>query len=121
MMGRKADAGRPMLYGTSQQFLEHFGLRDLGDLPTLREINELIGITDKGADAAPAESAPVSTDSEESSGSQAADIEHGADETEAIDNTPPAESAAPAEPFGGDERRSSDAAESEAGGPPPAQ
>lgn len=49
MMGRKAEAGRPMLYGTSQQFLEHFGLRELGDLPTLREINDLIGITESGA------------------------------------------------------------------------
>ena len=53
MMGRKADAGRPMLYGTSQQFLEHFGLRELGDLPTLREINELIGITESGAETPP--------------------------------------------------------------------
>lgn len=56
MMGRKADAGRPMLYGTTQQFLEHFGLRELADLPTLREINELIGSTESGAGAhAPAE------------------------------------------------------------------
>ncbi len=53
MMGRKPDAGRPMLYGTSQQFLEHFGLRELGDLPTLREINELIGITESGAGTPP--------------------------------------------------------------------
>jgi segregation and condensation protein B len=57
MMGRTAEAGRPMLYGTSQLFLEHFGLRELGDLPTLREINELIGITETGAEIdAPAES-----------------------------------------------------------------
>jgi len=42
MMGRKAEVGRPMLYGTSAQFLEQFGLKNLGDLPTLREINELI-------------------------------------------------------------------------------
>ena len=59
-----------MLYGTSQQFLEHFGLRELGDLPTLREINELIGITETEAsrDApakhpdAPAESAQLAVD-----------------------------------------------------------
>jgi segregation and condensation protein B len=50
MMGRKAEAGRPILYGTSAQFLEHFGLRELGDLPTLREINELIGIAESGTD-----------------------------------------------------------------------
>jgi segregation and condensation protein B len=51
MMGRKADAGRPMLYGTTQQFLEHFGLRELADLPTLREINELIGSAESGTGA----------------------------------------------------------------------
>jgi segregation and condensation protein B len=43
MLGRKAEAGRPILYGTSGEFLEHFGFRDLGDLPTLREIDELTG------------------------------------------------------------------------------
>jgi segregation and condensation protein B len=58
MMGRKAEAGRPMLYGTSQQFLEHFGLRELGDLPTLREINELIGITESGAETPPSADGP---------------------------------------------------------------
>jgi len=58
MMGRKAEAGRPMLYGTSQQFLEHFGLRELGDLPTLREINELIGITESGAGTHPSSGGP---------------------------------------------------------------
>ena len=64
MMGRKAEAGRPMLYGTSQQFLEHFGLRELGDLPTLREINELIGITESGAgpEGAPVAAKPAPTD-----------------------------------------------------------
>jgi segregation and condensation protein B len=33
VVGRKAGPGRPILYGTSREFLEHFGLRDLGDLP----------------------------------------------------------------------------------------
>ncbi len=43
MLGRKAEAGRPILYGTSAGFLEHFGFKDLGDLPSLKEIDELIG------------------------------------------------------------------------------
>lgn len=43
MLGRKAEAGRPILYGTSAAFLEHFGFKDLGDLPSLKEIDELIG------------------------------------------------------------------------------
>jgi segregation and condensation protein B len=43
MLGRKTEAGRPILYGTSRAFLEHFGFKDLGELPSLREIDELIG------------------------------------------------------------------------------
>ena len=43
MLGRKAEAGRPILYGTSAGFLEHFGFKDLGDLPSHKEIDELIG------------------------------------------------------------------------------
>jgi segregation and condensation protein B len=33
VVGRKAAPGRPVLYGTTREFLEHFGLRDLEDLP----------------------------------------------------------------------------------------
>jgi segregation and condensation protein B len=35
IVGRRAAPGRPILYGTSREFLEHFGLRDLGELPPL--------------------------------------------------------------------------------------
>ena len=59
MLGRKPEAGRPMLYGTSPQFLEHFGLRDLSDLPTLREINELIGISESEAEPREAAAPPI--------------------------------------------------------------
>jgi segregation and condensation protein B len=38
MMGRKDLPGRPIIYGTSQAFLELFGLNSLEDLPTLKEI-----------------------------------------------------------------------------------
>lgn len=41
MMGRKDVPGRPILYGTTRYFLEHFGLRDLSELPPLREFKEL--------------------------------------------------------------------------------
>lgn len=34
-VGRKPTPGRPVLYGTTQQFLHHFGLRDLSQLPRL--------------------------------------------------------------------------------------
>ena len=40
--GRAATPGRPLLYGTTSDFLKHFGLNDLSDLPKPREIEEII-------------------------------------------------------------------------------
>ena len=40
--GRSDSLGRPLLYGTTRRFLEQFGLNSLDDLPTLREIEELL-------------------------------------------------------------------------------
>ena len=34
-VGRAQTVGRPILYGTTFDFLQHFGLRQLGDLPPL--------------------------------------------------------------------------------------
>jgi len=41
IVGRKEEPGRPIMYGTTKVFLEHFGLRDLSQLPPLREFKEL--------------------------------------------------------------------------------
>ncbi len=41
IVGRKDIPGRPILYGTSKTFLQKFGLRDLLDLPPLREFTAL--------------------------------------------------------------------------------
>lgn len=41
IIGKRDDAGRPMLYGTTNDFLELFGLKSLRDLPTLKEFAEL--------------------------------------------------------------------------------
>jgi segregation and condensation protein B len=38
MRGRRRAPGRPVTYGTTQAFLEHFGLSDIGDLPGLAEL-----------------------------------------------------------------------------------
>ncbi|MEM9838449.1 MAG: SMC-Scp complex subunit ScpB [Pseudomonadota bacterium] len=38
MRGRRDAPGRPLLYGTSQAFLEHFDLQSLGDLPGLQDL-----------------------------------------------------------------------------------
>lgn len=41
ILGKKEVPGRPLMYGTSRQFLEFFGLRNLNDLPTLKEFAAL--------------------------------------------------------------------------------
>lgn len=38
IMGRKEAPGRPLLYGTTKEFLQYFGLKDLTELPTLKDI-----------------------------------------------------------------------------------
>ncbi|MGE0871577.1 MAG: SMC-Scp complex subunit ScpB [Kofleriaceae bacterium] len=40
-LGKKEEVGRPMLYGTTKEFLDFFSLGDLRELPTLREYSEL--------------------------------------------------------------------------------
>lgn len=41
ILGKKDEVGRPLLYGTTREFLEFFQLKDLASLPTLREFQEL--------------------------------------------------------------------------------
>jgi segregation and condensation protein B len=41
ILGKREDVGRPMLYGTTPEFLRIFSLKDLSELPTLREFHEL--------------------------------------------------------------------------------
>jgi segregation and condensation protein B len=43
ILGRKEVVGRPILYGTTRQFLLHFGLKDLGELPKIEEFAEVLG------------------------------------------------------------------------------
>ncbi len=42
VLGRKEAPGRPILYGSTREFLEYFGLRDIESLPTLEEVAELL-------------------------------------------------------------------------------
>jgi segregation and condensation protein B len=41
IVGKKDVPGKPMMYGTSLEFLQYFGLKDLSALPTLKEFQEL--------------------------------------------------------------------------------
>ena len=40
--GRSNTPGRPLLYKTTQQFLEYFGLNSLNDMPKMKEIEQLL-------------------------------------------------------------------------------
>jgi len=64
ILGKKDVPGKPMIYGTTREFLELFGLPDLSALPTLREFSELVPEQDDGSDA---ESLPLLVDEEFSS------------------------------------------------------
>jgi segregation and condensation protein B len=64
IVGKKDVPGKPMLYGTTLEFLQYFGLKDLSALPTLKEFQELEAgeeimeeVLADGANEAPAEEA----------------------------------------------------------------
>lgn len=43
IVGRKEVVGRPLLYGTTKEFLLQFGLKDLDDLPKIEDFAEILG------------------------------------------------------------------------------
>ena len=50
ILGRAEGPGRPLLYGTTSKFLNHFGLKDSTELPKLRELatpEDTIGVIDE--------------------------------------------------------------------------
>ncbi len=49
--GRSELPGRPMLYATTDHFLELFGLKSLSDMPSLREVEQMIPATEVNAGA----------------------------------------------------------------------
>jgi segregation and condensation protein B len=60
--GHRDVPGRPILYGTTRRFLEVFGLGQLDDLPTLREVEDLLALPADGSAPPP----PVSATADES-------------------------------------------------------
>ncbi len=59
IVGKKDVPGKPMLYGTTADFLQYFGLKDLSSLPTLKEFQEL----EAGEDAMISQPAPEGVES----------------------------------------------------------
>ena len=53
--GRKEVLGRPILYKTTKEFLVHFGLKDLSELPSMEEFEELIKSQATSEETIPAE------------------------------------------------------------------
>jgi segregation and condensation protein B len=52
IVGRGEGLGRPLLYGTTDRFLEHFGLKSIGDLPSADELPVGLGAAPEGPEAA---------------------------------------------------------------------
>ncbi len=48
ILGRKKVVGSPLLYGTSKQFLVHFGLDSLKDLPSIEEFDAFVDVLEAG-------------------------------------------------------------------------
>jgi segregation and condensation protein B len=62
ILGRKKVVGNPLLYGTTKQFLVHFGLNRLEDLPSIEEFDGLLGALQGGEAPLFVESAPLPAD-----------------------------------------------------------
>ena len=60
VVGRGEGLGRPLLYGTTAVFLEHFGLKSLEDLPPVDELPVALGAPDAPADGETAVPTPPS-------------------------------------------------------------
>jgi segregation and condensation protein B len=95
--GRKAVIGRPILYKSTKEFLLRFGLKDVNELPSMEEFeklvaesfqNELVPVSDNGAEAAVA--APAGDAQVESEPTVAATEVEAATESHAAGENDPA-------------------------------
>jgi segregation and condensation protein B len=57
IVGRKSVVGRPFMYGTTREFLDRFGLKDLTDLPKVEDMADVLGFEPPSGLTTPAESA----------------------------------------------------------------
>jgi segregation and condensation protein B len=86
--GRKEVVGKPFLYGTTREFLMHFGLNSVRDLPPLEEFEEAFGADDgrgaavAGGAAAGGLAAPPADDREERILREAVELEEARQEAE---------------------------------------
>lgn len=64
ILGKKKVVGSPLLYGTSKQFLIHFGLDSLDDLPSIEEFDQFMGALETVEAIAEAEPAEAGAEAE---------------------------------------------------------
>jgi segregation and condensation protein B len=55
VVGKDTSVGRPILYGTTPEFLRYFGLKDLSGLPPLSELEAYLVSREQAAEAGPAQ------------------------------------------------------------------
>jgi segregation and condensation protein B len=65
LAGRSEAVGKPMLFATTREFLVHFGLRSLADLPKPRELQELLAAGEEQAQARALAEAPAAATADE--------------------------------------------------------
>jgi segregation and condensation protein B len=99
ILGRKEVPGRPILYGTTHEFLELFGLKNLKDLPTLREIKDMVETAEEG---------PGSPEEGSAEGMEGAQGEEAVEEDGASGEEGPAEADDEASPASGEDEGDED-------------
>jgi segregation and condensation protein B len=96
--GRKNVIGKPILYKTTKEFLIQFGLKDLNELPTLKEFEEIRRMAMSDNEAPEAEAAAPETAVPTEAEVPAVDAAARADEEAPATDAPEAEAAAPEAP-----------------------
>lgn len=99
ILGRKEIPGRPILYGTTHEFLELFGLKNLKDLPTLRELKDMVETTEEG---------PGSPEEGSAEGMEGTQGEDAVEEAGASGEQGPAEAGDEASPASGEDEGDED-------------
>ncbi|HKN01951.1 MAG TPA: SMC-Scp complex subunit ScpB [Candidatus Binataceae bacterium] len=85
--GRKEAPGRPMMYATTPEFLETFGLKDLDSLPDLKEFQEIARAVEQ-AETGPVESVEIHQDAPKTESTDFADSGDSARTSEASADKP---------------------------------
>jgi segregation and condensation protein B len=93
--GRGSGAGKPLLYGTTKEFLQYLGVNDVSDLPKPKEIEEIMGKLDASVESTEHILEALTTDEEEEAeeSKESAEMQPGPAEGSRSDedNTPEAE------------------------------